>query len=151
METAPDRTFKITRVLNPATSLPKALIILTIVSIVSGVTTGFILSTKKSSGLVGSSTSSRAGGIDIPAQQEQKVCRDFAEGIMKVKPMPSNSSEYTEGTHLLDRGGGQTPVTLTSSSVDLSKFEGKKVKAFGETLKALKAGWLMDVCKVEEK
>ena len=41
-------------------------------------------------------------------------------------------------------------MALTSSVVDLTKYEGKKVKVFGETQKALKEGWLMDVGKVEE-
>jgi len=38
---------------------------------------------------------------------------------------------------------------LTSSVVDLSQYEGKKVKVLGETQKAIKEGWLMDVGKVE--
>ena len=42
------------------------------------------------------------------------------------------------------------PVALTSSVVDLSKYEGKKIKVHGETQKALKEGWLMDVGKVDE-
>ncbi len=45
---------------------------------------------------------------------------------------------------------GAVPVALTSSVVDLSQYEGKKVKVYGETQKAIKEGWLMDVGKVEE-
>jgi len=59
------------------------------------------------------------------------------------------SGEYSEGTHTLIREGA-VPVALTSSVVDLSIYEGKKVKVFGETQKALKEGWLMDIGKVEE-
>lgn len=151
-ESSPDQTtHKITRVLNLATNLPKALIILAIISIVSGISTGFVLSRKSSSLIGGDTTSSKVSGIAIPAQQAQTLCRDFAEGTLRTRPKASDTSEYTEGTHLLDRGPGQYPVALTSSSVDLSKFEEKKVKVFGETQKALKEGWLMDVCKVEEK
>lgn len=150
METAPSHTHKITRVLNPATSLPKALIILVIISVISGITTGYFLS-RKSTNIVGGTTSSESNSIAIPDQQEKTACRDFAEGTIKARPKASDNSEYTEGTHLLDRGPGQYPVALTSSNVDLAKLEGKKVKVFGETQKALKEGWLMDVCKVEEK
>ena len=75
--------------------------------------------------------------------------RDFAEGVVKARPQPIDPSEYVEGTHILKREG-EVPVALTSSVVDLSRYEGKKVKVFGETQKALKEGWLMDVGRVEE-
>jgi hypothetical protein len=142
----------ITRSLNPVTNLPKALIILVIVSIVSGIATGYFLSQKNSGGaLITSSTGGASTGesnVAIPAQAESTACPDFAEGTLKAKDKPADPSQYSEGTHLLERTG-QTPVTLTSSTVDLTKFEGKKVKVFGATQKALKAGWLMDVCKVD--
>ncbi|MBI4039953.1 hypothetical protein HY389_01210 [Candidatus Daviesbacteria bacterium] len=82
------------------------------------------------------------------AQQDTKTFRDFAEGVIKKNPPPKDPTEYVEGTHLLVRDNAQ-PVALTSSVVDLSQYEGKKVKVFGETQKAIKAGWLMDVGKVE--
>ncbi|MFH0937207.1 MAG: hypothetical protein V1808_02855 [Candidatus Daviesbacteria bacterium] len=84
------------------------------------------------------------------AQQDSRTFRDFAEGTMQKKPAPKKSNEYTEGTHLLVREGA-VPVALTSSVVDLSQYEGKKVKVLGETQKAIKEGWLMDVGKVEVK
>ena len=82
------------------------------------------------------------------AEQDTSTFRDFAEGVLKVKPEPKDE-KYTEGTHILVREDA-VPVALTSSVVDLSKYEGKKVKVRGETQKALKEGWLMDVGKVEE-
>ncbi|KKS13460.1 MAG: hypothetical protein UU67_C0024G0017 [Candidatus Daviesbacteria bacterium GW2011_GWB1_41_5] len=66
------------------------------------------------------------------------------------RPESKDPSEYVEGTHILVRDGA-VPVALTSSVVDLSEYEGKKVKVFGETQKAIKEGWLMDVGKVETK
>ena len=111
-----------------------------------GVITGYILSAK------GGTASTPIGTLGAPTapQQDTKTFRDFAEGTIKAKPQPSDPSEYTEGTHTLERQGA-VPVALTSSVMDLSQYEGKKVKVYGETQKALTEGWLMDVGKVEEK
>ena len=55
-----------------------------------------------------------------------------------------------EGTHHLEREGGPSKsVYLTSSVVDLSSFTGKKVEVWGQTLASKKAGWVMDVAKIE--
>jgi len=123
----------------------RLLIGVVIAALMLGTLTGYIISTKSSGGLKSSALSV---GAPKSAQQDTKTFRDFAEGIIKVKPLPVKG-EYTEGTHALVREGA-VPVALTSSVVDLSQYEGKKVKVFGETQKALKEGWLMDVGKVEE-
>jgi len=125
----------------------RLLMTVVIVSVVLGTLTGYIISSNKGNGSLTS-----AGIGSLPAknpQSDTRTFRDFAEGVIKIKPEPSDPGEYTEGTHLLQREGA-IPVALTSSVVDLSKFEDKKVKVFGETQKALKEGWLMDVGKVEE-
>lgn len=80
-------------------------------------------------------------------QQDTKTFRDFAQGVIEKKAEPKRADEYTEGTHILKRDGAH-PVALTSSILDLSQYEGKKVKVYGETQKAIKEGWLMDVGKV---
>jgi len=55
-----------------------------------------------------------------------------------------------EGTQHLERDGGPSKnVYMTSSIVDLSSFIGKKVQVWGETLASKKAGWLMDVAKIQ--
>ncbi len=82
------------------------------------------------------------------AQQDNRTFRDFASGTVQKRQASKDPNEYVEGTHLLVRDGAY-PVALTSSVVDLSEYEGKKVKVFGETQKAVKEGWLMDVGKVE--
>lgn len=122
----------------------RLLLTIVIISVVLGVLTGFILSNKGKGGL----TSAGLGATAKNAQTDTRTFKDFAEGVIKVKPQAAGV-DYTEGTHLLQREGA-VPVTLTSSVVDLSKYEGKKIKVYGETQKALKAGWLMDVGKVEE-
>lgn len=128
-----------------STDDPKRLLLgIIIAALVLGTLTGYILSTKSNN----SKLSPLAIGTAKSAGQDTKTFKDFAQGTLKAKPQPTDASEYTEGTHVLIRNGA-VPVALTSSVVDLSTFEGKKVKVFGETQKALKEGWLMDVGKVE--
>lgn len=142
-QTLPDD--KITRPV--LTSDPKRLLLGTVLAaLVLGVATGYILSTKAGSG-TGSSPLSIPGTPPKSAQQDSATFRDFAIGV--IRPKPSNSGAYSEGSEVLERDGA-VPVALTSSVVDLSKYEGKKVKVYGETQKAENAGWLMDVGKVEE-
>lgn len=123
----------------------RQIVIVVGVSILLGIVTGYILSSKNSGGNVSPL------GDKAPAapQQDTRTFRDFAEGTLVKRAAPKDPTEYVEGTHLLQREGAVS-VALTSSVVDLSKYEGKKVKVFGETQKALKEGWLMDVGKLEE-
>lgn len=140
------KTGKITKSLISSADPARLLLTVVIASLILGVLTGYILSTKQRGGL----TSATLG---IPTartpQSDTRTFKDFAQGVIRAKPQPSDPGEYSEGTHLLQRENA-VPVALTSSVVDLSKYEGKKVKVFGETQKALKEGWLMDVGKVEE-
>lgn len=70
--------------------------------------------------------------------------KDTAEGLLRVGGIED------EGQFHLERPGGDSQnVYLTSSTVDLTKFVGRKVKVWGATQTAQKAGWLMDVGKVE--
>ncbi len=115
------------------------------VALVAGIGTGYILASGSNNKFA------KAIQLQTPpksAQQDQKTFKDFAEGKIEKRPQPKNPNEYVEGTHMLLRDGA-VPVALTSSVVDLTQYEGKKVKVFGETQKALKEGWLMDVGKVE--
>lgn len=129
-------------------NLNKILLLAVILSVILGVASGYTLSNKSSSGSAAPASSDNKPAKSAAA--DTKTFRDFAEGVIKPIPTPKNSGDYVEGTHILEREGAY-PVTLTSSVVDLSKYEGKKVKVYGETQKALKSGWLMDVGKVEEK
>lgn len=126
-------------------NLPRILILVVVLSLLAGTATGYLMA-RKSGGL------KSANILNQPpksASQDTRTFRDFAEGKVAAKPEPSDPTEYTEGTHVLVREG-TVSVALTSSVVDLSKYENKKVKVFGETQKALKEGWLMDVGRVEE-
>lgn len=136
---------KITKKLFTDTSPTRLFLSVVAISLILGGLTGFILANKGSK-TTGGLTS--IGAAKSP-QQDARTFRDFAEGTLRKRPEPSDPSEYVEGTHFLQRPGA-IPVALTSSVVDLSQYENKKVKVFGETQKAVKEGWLMDVGKVEE-
>lgn len=143
MENAEDS--KITKPFLSSTDPVRLILGVVLISVVLGVITGYVLTNKG----LRQASSNLALGSPKTAQQDTGTFRDFAEGVVRKKPEPSDPSEYSEGTHLLERQGA-VPVALTSSVVDLSKYEGKKVKVFGETQKAFKEGWLMDVGKIEE-
>jgi len=75
---------------------------------------------------------------------DKKTFKDQAEGILKEGGIDG------EGNFHLERPGGESQnVYLTSSTVDLSSYLGKKVRVYGETFAGQKAGWLMDVGLVE--
>lgn len=125
----------------------RLLLTIVIASVILGVITGLILANKaKGNGLTGA-------GLGAPmaksAATDTRTFKDFAEGVIKAIPQKSGSGEDNGGTHLLIRDGA-VPVALTSSVVDLSKYEGKKVKVYGETQAVPNVEWFMDVGKVEE-
>jgi len=113
--------------------------------VVLGVGTAWILSTKvinkSASGLAAPGvkvTSTGAGVLD------PKVKYDNATGDLKEGGIGN------EGTFHIERDGGLNHyVYLTSSVIDLGSFVGKKVEVWGETLASKKAGWLMDVAKIQ--
>lgn len=81
---------------------------------------------------------------DVYGSADEKTFRDSAEGVLIIGGIDG------EGSHHLIRTGGETQsVYLTSSTVDLGLFANHKVKVWGETFSAQKAGWLMDVGRVE--
>lgn len=120
----------------------KLLVAVLVVSVIAGVGTGYLMA---SSGM----------GQNIPlvtktpehAVEDTRTFRDFAEGKISKKPEDKKGT-LSQGTHLLIRDGA-TPVLLTSSVLDLSEYENKKVKLFGETNSLPGAGWFMDVGRVE--
>lgn len=144
METADEG--KLTKPLYNKSTFNKLILGFLVLAVVLGSATGYTLATKSS----GSGPAPISEEAAKAPQQDTRTFRDFAEGTIKAKPESKDGSEYSEGTHLLMRDQG-SPVALTSSVVDLSKYEGKKVKVYGETQKALKEGWLMDVGKIELK
>jgi hypothetical protein len=119
-----------------------------VLALAAGIGTGFTLAKTSDTTTAKLAASQDNPGTPHVAQQDSRTFRDFAQGKIAKRP-ESKDGDYSEGTHLLVRQG-QAPVALTSSVVDLSQYEGKEVKVYGETQKAVKEGWLMDVGKVEE-
>lgn len=114
-----------------------------VIVIFLGILTGYYLVTKTKPGYVGSLTDGAQTGEEIGSSNE-KVFKDNATGILEKGGIDG------EGTHKLIREGGVSQtVYLTSSVIDLDQLIGKKIQVFGETFKAQKAGWLMDVGKVK--
>lgn len=120
--------------------------------VMAGILSGFLLSrimttgsNAAGSGGIGSSLGGLSGGGKKSAGvSDTKSFPDNAEGTLKVGGLNG------EGTHQLERPGGESQtVYLTSSVLDLNEFVGKKIKVWGETHAAKQAGWLMDVGKVE--
>jgi hypothetical protein len=127
------------------------LAIVVVVALVLGLGTGYVLSASKNgSGTTASPIQTLTNQPPKNADQDTKTFSDFAEGTITKKPVPKSGEvdPYSEGTAVLTRDGAK-PVALTSSVVDLSLYENKKVKVYGSTQKALQEGWLMDVGRVE--
>ncbi len=81
---------------------------------------------------------------DVVGVQDEATFKDQAEGVLEDGGVNGEGSH-----HLLRDGGPSQNVYLTSSIVDLNLFTGHKVKVWGETFAAQKAGWLMDVGRVK--
>ncbi len=130
--------------------LPKLVILLVVITIL-GIGTGYILaqgSGKASSATTGAviNKASVSSG-KIYGEQDEKLfknMREVPEGVLKEGGI-DGEGQY----HLVRDGGPARYVYLTSSTVDLSQLIDRKLKVWGDTLQAERAGWLMDVRRVE--
>jgi len=123
--------------------------VITLLVVGSGIGTGWLLSGNKlaktsGTGKTGETSkeikvSDKEAGVDDESQFP-----DTAEGILEKGGIEG------DGTHHLVREGGETKwVYLSSTVIDLSPFEDKKVQIWGQTLSGQTAGWLMDVGKIK--
>jgi len=81
---------------------------------------------------------------DVIGSPDENTYKDSAEGVIVKGGVDGEGSH-----HLLRAGGVSQNVYLTSSIMDLDKLDGTKVKVWGETFAAQKAGWLMDVGRAQ--
>ncbi len=128
----------------------KTPLILFLILAILGVGTGFILAQTAGPSIIpiggskGAMESSQAKKGQTFGSSDEKTFKDSAEGTLKEGGIDG------EGAYHLERPGGESQnVYLTSSVIDLSTFVGKKVKVWGETHAAEKAGWLMDVGRLQ--
>lgn len=127
----------------------KILYIAGVVVIILGLGTGLFLaknnlSSKTGSLGAGNSNQLSLGGKKVFGSNDTSTFKDMAEGKL------DKGGINGEGTHRLIRPGGDSQtVYLTSTVLDLNQFVGKKIRVWGQTFAAKKAGWLMDVGKLE--
>lgn len=143
-----------TRVLNSFTGSAESkkntmkMILASFVVVLMGIGTGYLLSGSSADGGVSS-----GGGVAVSeGQKEGESPVDESEITDSEAPIGilAEGGIDGEGTHHLERPGGPSKyVYLTSTVLDLQSFVGKKVQVQGETLSAIKAGWLMDVIKIK--
>ncbi|MDQ5950771.1 MAG: hypothetical protein QG639_47 [Patescibacteria group bacterium] len=134
-----------------AKSSNKALLIAALIAIVAGVGSGYVGSKlyAQSQGLPSGDieTVATEGAVkngDVFGSPDTSTFKDSAKGYLVAGGLDN------EGTHHLLRDGGTSQtVYLTSSVTDLSTLEGMEVEVWGETFKGQKAGWLMDVGRVQ--
>lgn len=125
-------------------------LVIFITVVIAGVATGFgasrLLATSSISG-PGTTQSTDVEDLkkgDTYGSPDEKTFNDTAEGKL-VEGGIEGEGEY----HLERPGGDSQSVYLTSSTIDLSQFIGKKVKVWGQTNTAQTAGWLMDVGRLQ--
>lgn len=134
---------------NKGTETKKLLLKTTVIAFIValGVGTGYFTSKRNSGSGIKSSTGNPVvvKSEKIVGSTDTKTFRDQVEGVLEKGGIDG------EGTHKLvrDKKRPDQNVYLTSSVVDLNNYVGKKVRVWGETFTGQKAGWLMDVGKVE--
>lgn len=119
-----------------------------LIPVILGIISGFIFYKRNTAGTI------RLAGQDVqvvntPTEEGVKDASTFKDTTTGT--LQENDGKITtEGTSILIRDGGSSQnVYLTSSVIDLSKYDGKKVQVWGETLQGQKAGWLMDVGRIK--
>jgi hypothetical protein len=128
----------------PTQKSPKILVVIVAVVIVAaGVATGFFLS---KGGKKVTSQNNTVSGKDIVQTANEVGSKDTKTFSDKATGVIEKGGSSGEGTHKLIRAGGPSQtVYLISSIVDLDQYVGKKVEVYGQTLRAQKVSWLMDV------
>ncbi|OGH38421.1 MAG: hypothetical protein A2905_00670 [Candidatus Levybacteria bacterium RIFCSPLOWO2_01_FULL_36_10] len=116
--------------------------------VIAGILSGYLLvNVKGAQKIIKGPGGSFQTGIEkgkIFGSSDEKTFKDQAEGVLKTGGIDG------EGAYHLERTGGDSQnVYLTSSFVDLSQFVDTKVKVWGQTNSAKKAGWLMDVGRLQ--
>lgn len=124
----------------------RALIIYLVVILLGAVSGGIVY------GLTASGTVRVAGKrVQVVKSETEEGVKDAAafKDTATGKLVPNDGKITQEGTHIIVRDGPSQNVYLTSSVVDLTKYEGKLVQVWGDTYQAQTAGWLMDVGRVK--
>lgn len=120
-------------------------VLIFIAAIILGTLTGFLIPNIKKTLSFNSKTTDSSNKAKASAGvKDKKNFKDSASGLLREGGVDGEGQFHLERT-----GGASQNVYLTSTTVDLTPYIGKKIKVFGETFQAEKAGWLMDVGYVE--
>lgn len=121
--------------------------LISIVVVLAGIGVGYLLS---GAGKNGSSSGGLSSGNSIVTSKNEAGIADESKFSTTTDGVLEEGGIGGEGTYHLVRGSGPSQYAyLTSSVVDLSVFEGKKVQVWGDTISGKKAGWLIDVGKIK--
>jgi hypothetical protein len=120
-----------------------------VVVVVVGILSGYLISQFGSFSAKNIKTGTISDGSSVAAgtvigSNDTTTFKDTAVGTLREGGIDGEGAFHLERT-----GGDSQNVYLTSSSVDLSKFVGKKITVWGATQKAQHAGWLMDVGRIQ--
>lgn len=130
--------------------MKKAMVIFTLI-IVMGIASGFVISylgkARSSTNVMkqGSEMSEKSDVAKSAGIADKKTFKDSAEGKLEESDEDAEVGSFK----LVRPGGDSQTVYLTSSTVDMSEFVGKRVRVYGETFASDKVGWLMDVGFIE--
>ena len=122
--------------------------LISVVIVLLGIGTGYLISGvgKKTSGL----STGNSSGKSVTASEKEAGIKDESKFSATTDGELAEGGIGGEGNYHLVRGSGPSQYAyLTSSSVDLAPFVGKKVQIWGETMSGKKAGWLIDVGKIK--
>ena len=121
--------------------------LISVVVVLAGVYAGYLFSG------VGKSTGTSTGnssGKSVVASNKEAGAKDESKFSTTTDGVLEEGGIGGEGNYHLVRGSGPSQYAyLTSSSVDLAPFVGKKVQIWGDTMSGKKAGWLIDVGKIK--
>lgn len=132
-------------ILNPNSSKNNMVLAsISVLVILLGVGTGYLLSNKSGTGSLGSKSNTIVINKDEAGIADESNFSTTTDGVLEEGGIGG------EGMFHLVRGNGPSQYAyLTSSTVDMSTFVGKKVQIWGETVSGKKAGWLIDVGKIK--
>lgn len=137
------------RKIDTSSSLKKNIVlgIISVSVVLAGIGTGYLFS---GAGKNGSTGLNNLSGNKIVVSKNEAGIADESKFSTTTDGVLEEGGISGEGTHHLVRGSGPSQYAyLTSTSVDLSVFVGKKVQIWGETMSGKKAGWLIDVGKIK--
>lgn len=134
-----------------AKSSMKLTLILSVLAIVAGIGTGYgshkLYAGTSDSATVAVNQQHATDSVkegDIFGSTDAETFSNNAKGYLEKGGIEGEGSH-----HLLRPGGASQTLYMTSSVTDLDKFEGMEVEVWGETFTSEKAGWFMDVGRVQ--